>query len=48
MLDIKWIINNPEEADKSFKRRGLDPLANKIIKMSKSRSEAFIKLENLL
>ena len=48
MLDIKWIINNPEEADKSFKRRGLDPLANKLIKMSKSRSEAFIKLENLL
>ena len=48
MLDIKWIINNPEEADKSFKRRGLEPLANKLIKMSKSRSEAFIKLENLL
>ena len=48
MLDIKWIINNPEEADKSFKRRGLEPLANKLKKMSKSRSEAFIKLENLL
>ena len=48
MLDIKWIINNPEEADKSFKRRGLEPLANKLIKMSKSRSQAFVKLENLL
>ena len=48
MLDIKWIINNPEEADKSFKRRGLEPLANILIKMSKSRSQAFVKLENLL
>ena len=48
MLDIKWIINNPEEANKSFKRRGLEPLANKLIKMSKSRSQAFVKLENLL
>jgi len=48
MLDIKWIIKNPNEADKYFKRRGLKPLANKLIKMSKSRSEIFVKLENLL
>ena len=48
MLDIKWIINNPEEADKSFKKRGLKPLANKLIKMSESRSQVFVKLENLL
>ena len=48
MLDIKWIIKNPEDADKSFKRRGLKPLANKLIKMSQSRSQVFVKLENLL
>ena len=48
MLDIKWIINNPAEADKAFKKRGLKPIANKLIKMSKFRSEAFVKLENLL
>ena len=48
MLNIKWIINNPDEADKAFKRRGLKPLANKLIKMSKSRSQVFVKLENLL
>ncbi len=48
MLDIKWIINNPIEADKAFKKRGLEPLANKLIKMSKFRSEVFVKLENLL
>ncbi len=47
MLDIKWIIKNPEDADKSFKRRGLKPLANKLIKMSQSRSQVFVKLENL-
>ena len=48
MLDIKWIINNPAEADKAFKKRGLKPIADKLIKMSKFRSEAFVKLENLL
>ena len=48
MLDIKWILNNPIEADKAFKKRGLKPLSTKLIKMSKSRSEIFVKLENLL
>ena len=48
MLDIKWIINNPEKADKAFKRRGLKPLSKKLIKMSQSRSQVFVKLENLL
>ena len=48
MLDIKWILNNPIEADKAFKKRGLKPLSTKLIKMSKSRSEVFVKLENLL
>ena len=48
MLDIKWIINNPTKADQAFKRRGLKPLANQLIKMSKSRSNVFVKLENLL
>ena len=48
MLDIKWILNNPSEADKAFKKRGLKPLSKELIKMSKSRSEAFVKLESLL
>ena len=48
MLNIKWIISNPDKADKAFKRRGLKPLANKLIKMSQSRSQVFVKLENLL
>ena len=48
MLNIKWIISNPDKADKAFKRRGLKPLANKLIRMSQSRSQVFVKLENLL
>jgi len=48
MLNIKWIISNPDKADKAFKRRGLKPLANKLIKMCQSRSQVFVKLENLL
>ena len=48
MLNIKWIISNPDKADKAFKKRGLKPLANKLIKMSQSRSQVFVKLENLL
>ena len=48
MLDIKWIINNPIEADKGFKKRGLKPLSNKLITMSKTRSKVFVKLEDLL
>jgi len=48
MLDIKWIINNPAKADKAFKRRGLKPVADKLIKMSELRSNVFVKLENLL
>ena len=48
MLDIKWIINNPIEADKGFQKRGLKPLSNKLIAMSKTRSKVFVKLEDLL
>ena len=48
MLDIKWIINNPKKADEAFKKRGLKPLSNQLVKMSKSRSKVFVELENLL
>ena len=48
MLDIKWIKDNPKEADKGFKKRGLKPLSDKLIKMSQSRSQVFVKLEALL
>ena len=48
MLNIKWIIYNTKKADEAFKRRGINPLSDKLIKLSKSRSSVFVKLEKLL
>ena len=36
MLDIKWIISNPGHADKLFIKRGIKPIANKLIKISQN------------
>ena len=48
MLDIKWIISNPDKADKLFAKRGIKPLAQKLIKMSKDRSGSITSHEKLL
>ena len=48
MLNIKWIIKNPKDADEKFKKRGLKPISDKLIKLSKSRSDALVDLEKLL
>ena len=48
MLDIKWIIFNPDHADKLFIKRGIKPIANKLIKISQSRSSSVTNLEKLL
>ena len=48
MLDIKWIIFNPDHANKLFIKRGIKPIANKLIKMSQSRSSSVTNLEKLL
>ena len=48
MLDIKWIISNPDKADKLFAKRGIKPLAQKLIKMSKDRSGSITSREKLL
>ena len=48
MLNIKWIKDNPKKADELIKKRGLKPLAYKLVKMSNSRSQIFKKLEKLL
>ena len=31
MLDIKWIISNPDQADKLFAKRGIKPMTKKVI-----------------
>ena len=48
MLDIKWILNNPADADKAFKKRGLKPLANKLIKMSQGRYKVILNPDSIL
>ena len=48
MLDIKWIIFNPDHANKLFIKRGIKPIANKLIKISQSRSSSVTNLEKLL
>ena len=48
MLDIKWIIFYPDHANKLFIKRGIKPIANKLIKISQSRSSSVTNLEKLL
>jgi len=48
MLDIKWIVSNPEKADKLFAKRGIKPIANKLSNLSKLRSDSLGNLEGLL
>ena len=48
MLDIKWIISNPDKADELFAKRGIKPIARKLIKMSQSRSNVIFRVEKLL
>ena len=48
MLDIKWIVSNPEKADKLFAKRGIKPIANKLSNLSKLISDSLGKLEGLL
>ncbi|MGE0565587.1 MAG: serine--tRNA ligase [Pseudolabrys sp.] len=45
MHDIRWIRDNPQAFDKGLARRGLEPLADKLIKLDEARREFITKLE---
>jgi len=45
MYDIKWIRDNPEAFDNGLKRRGLEPLAAKLIALDERRRAAITKSE---
>jgi seryl-tRNA synthetase len=45
MYDIKWIREHPETFDKGLKRRGLEPLSGKLIKLDEERRAAITKFE---
>jgi seryl-tRNA synthetase len=43
MYDIKWIRENPEVFDRGLKRRGLEPLAEKLLALDDARRAAIAK-----
>jgi len=45
MYDIKWIRENPDAFDRGLTRRGLEPLAAKLLKLDESRRALITKLE---
>jgi seryl-tRNA synthetase len=45
MYDIKWIRENPEAFDRGLKRRGLEPLSGKLMKLDETRRALITKLE---
>ena len=45
MYDIKWIRDNPEAFDRGLMRRGLEPLAAKLIALDEQRRAAITKFE---
>lgn len=47
MLNLKWILENPELFDKAMQKRNLDLRAEKIIQLDKSKKEQLTKLQDL-
>src|SRR5664279_4443905 len=45
MYDIKWIREHPEAFDRGLSRRGLEPLAGKLIALDEKRRSAITKSE---
>ena len=45
MYDIKWIREHPDAFDSGLKRRGLDPLAKKLVALDEKRRAAITKFE---
>ena len=47
MIDIKWIVENPEAFDKAMEKRGYDLKAKKIIELNNKRKENITELQEL-
>ncbi|KAF0111475.1 MAG: seryl-tRNA synthetase [Rhodospirillaceae bacterium] len=47
MFDIKWIRDTPDAFDRGLARRGLTPLAEKILELDKARREALAEAQDL-
>lgn len=47
MFDLRWIRENPETFDAGMARRGIDPIANRIIALDVTRRETQTQLQEL-
>lgn len=47
MIDIKWIVENPEAFDKAMEKRGYDLNAKKVIQLNDKRKENITELQEL-
>ena len=47
MLDIKWIRNNPQLLNDNLEKRGLDPIADEILRLDKKRREEIAQVQKL-
>ena len=45
MHDIKWIRDNPEAFDAGLKRRGLQPMSERLLAIDEKRRAAILKSE---
>ena len=46
MFDIKWIRDNKEAFDAGLKKRGLEPLANRLVELDDARRKHLTKLQD--
>ena len=47
MIDLKWIVENPEAFNKAMEKRGYNMTAEKIIELNNKRKESIAELQNL-
>lgn len=47
MIDLKWIVENPEAFDKAMERRGYDLKAEKVIELNNKRKQNITELQEL-
>lgn len=47
MIDLKWIVENPEAFNKAMEKRNYDVRAEKIIELNNKRKENIYELQNL-
>ncbi len=45
MYDVKWIRDNPDAFDKGLKKRGLEPMAEKVLALDEKRRKHVAKLQ---